>query len=69
MVPPVAEMQEVSLEGEVVEILEQSGRRLAKIAVSGPVMLEVANGGTGREIHLGDRVVVHGFMGVEKEAI
>ena len=61
-------MQTFSLEGEVVQILEEAGQRFAKIVFSAPVVIDVTRDGP-EGIHLGDRVVVHGWMGVEKEAL
>ena len=62
------ESQTFSLEGEVVEILEEHGQRFAKIVLSTPVVLDVTDYSSD-SLHLGDRVVVHGWMGVEKEAV
>ena len=62
-----AEMQTFSLKGEVVEIVEERGERLAKIVFARPVVLDVTSDGPDL-IHLGDRVSVHGWMGLEKEA-
>jgi hypothetical protein len=61
-------MQTFSLEGEVVEIREELDHRLAKIVFTNPILLDVTGGGP-PEIHLGDRVLVHGVMGVEREAL
>ncbi len=62
-----SEMQTFSLEGEVVEILEEFGQRLAKIVFTAPVVVDVTSDGPD-SVHLGDRVSVHGWMGLEKEA-
>lgn len=60
-------MQTFSLEGEVVEILEEFGQRLAKVVFTAPVVIDVTNDGPDA-VHLGDRVSVHGWLGIEKEA-
>ena len=62
-----SEMQTFSLEGEVVEILEDFGQRLAKVVFTMPVLVDVTSDGPDA-VHLGDRVTVHGWMGLEKEA-
>jgi len=63
-----SETQTFSLEGEVVEILEEDGQRFAKIVFTAPVVIDVTRDGP-KGVHLGDRVVVHGWMGVEKETL
>ncbi len=68
MAPRSGETQTFSLEAEVVEILEEFGQRFAKIVFTAPVVLDITNDGPDG-VHLGDRVVVHGWMGVEKEAL
>ncbi len=57
-------VQTLSIEGEVVELLEQDGRRMAKIVVTAPIVLDVTNAGIA-DAHLGDRVVVAGLMAIE----
>jgi hypothetical protein len=56
-------VQAVSLEGELVEIVEEGGRRLAKIVLTAPVVLDVTHAGLG-DAHLGDRLVVSGQMAI-----
>jgi hypothetical protein len=63
-----SEMQTFSLEGEVVELFEHQGQRLAKVVFTAPVVLDLPDEEADR-LHLGDRVVVHGWMGIEKEAV
>ncbi len=60
-------MQTFSLEGEVVELLEKSGQRLAKIVLAAPIVVDISDGP--ESLHLGDRVAVHGWLGIEKEAL
>lgn len=57
-------VQTVFLEGDLVEIVEEGGRRLAKIVVTAPVVLDVTHAGLG-DAHLGDRVVVSGQIAIE----
>jgi hypothetical protein len=56
--------QALSLEGEVVEIFEKGGQRLAKIMLKPRTVLDVAAGGI-FEVHLGDRVVITGLLTVD----
>ena len=58
-------VQSLSLEGEVVEIFEGAGQRLAKIVLTAPIVLGVTHGGI-PDIHLGDRVVVHGLIAIDR---
>ncbi len=57
--------QPLSLEGEVVEILERGGRRVAKVMLKPRTVLDVA-AATIREVHLGDRVVISGAITIER---
>lgn len=57
-----------SLEGKVVEILEDGGRRFAKVVLPAPAVIDITRDGL-ESVHLGDRVMVHGWMGLEKEAL
>jgi hypothetical protein len=56
--------QTVFLEGELVEIVHDGGRRLAKIVVTAPVVLDVTHAGLA-DAHLGDRVAVSGQIAIE----
>ncbi len=60
-------MQMFALEGEVVEILEDHGRRFAKIVFTEPVVLDVSGEGADGA-HLGERGASRGWMGFDKEA-
>jgi hypothetical protein len=57
----VAELQDISLEGEVVEILEEGGQRLAKVKLTAPVIVDLPGTHTG-DTHLGDRVVLRALI-------
>jgi hypothetical protein len=66
-----ADIKVVSLEGEIVEIREEDGERLARIVLTAPVIIDMANGWMA-EAHLGDRVVVRawiGGVGIRKEGV
>ncbi len=56
--------QALSLEGEVVEIFEKGGQRLAKIMLRPRTVLDVAAGEI-VDVHLGDHVVISGLLTVE----
>lgn len=53
--------QPLRLEGEVVEILEEEGRRLARVRIEPRLMLDLAASGI-RELHLGDRLLIDGSL-------
>jgi hypothetical protein len=53
--------QPLRLEGEVVEILEQQGRRLARVRIEPRSVLDLAASGI-RELHLGDRLMIDGSL-------
>jgi hypothetical protein len=53
--------QPLRLEGEVVEILEGEGRRLARVRIEPRLMLDLAASGI-RELHLGDRLMIDGSL-------
>ncbi|HSL23971.1 MAG TPA: hypothetical protein VK886_20730 [Vicinamibacterales bacterium] len=55
------QIQTLALHGEIVEILEDKGRRLAKIVLTAPVVVDMTNQVTA-DAHLGDRVVVRGWI-------
>ena len=59
--------QALSLEGEVVEIFERAGQRLAKIKLEPRTVVDVGAGGI-EEVHLGDRVVVTGVITIKQVA-
>lgn len=57
-----SELQNVSFEGEIVEILEGAdGQRVAKIVLTGPVIVDLGQTWLA-DAHLGDRVVVRGWV-------
>jgi hypothetical protein len=55
------ELQFVSLDGEIVEILEEDGRRLAKVKLTAPVAVDL-RGRDASDTHLGDRVAIRGWI-------
>lgn len=55
------EIQTVSLQGEIVEIVEEAGHRLAKIVLTAPVVVDLTHEWMA-EAHLGDRVMVRGWI-------
>jgi hypothetical protein len=58
-------VQSLSLEGEVVEILEKSGQRRAKIMLEPRAVVDISAGGI-TDVHLGDRVVISGSITIER---
>ncbi len=58
----------VSMEGEIVEIFEREGRRLARIVLTPQIVCEVTAQDFG-DAHLGDRVVVKGHVAIEQVAV
>ncbi len=58
----------VSMEGEIVEIFEREGRRLARIVLMPQIVCEVTAEDFG-DAHLGDRVVVEGHVTIEEVAV
>jgi len=56
--------QPLRLEGEVVEILEQEGRRLARVKIEPRSVLDLAASGI-RELHLGDRLMIDGSLVID----
>jgi hypothetical protein len=61
MARPTAELQDISLEGEIVEILEEGGHRFAKVKLTAPVIVDLP-GTESSDTHLGDRVVIRGLI-------
>jgi hypothetical protein len=57
--------QSLSLEGEVVEILEKPGQRHARIMLDPHAVVDIAAGGI-TDVHLGDRVVISGSITIER---
>lgn len=57
----------VSLEGEIVEIFEREGLRLARIVLNPRIVCEVTAQGFD-DAHLGDRVLVEGRVTIEHVA-
>jgi hypothetical protein len=68
MTPRSEEAQTFSAEGRIVELLEKHSRRFVKLVFTTPIQLDVTEDGVD-DMHLGDRVVVHGWLGIEKEAL
>ncbi len=58
----------VSLEGEIVEIFEREGRRLARIVLNPQIVCEVTASGF-EDAHLGERVIVEGRVTIEHVAV
>ncbi len=56
--------QPLSFEGEVVEIFEKAGQRLAKIMLRPRTVLDVGAADI-VDVHLGDRVVISGLLVVD----
>jgi hypothetical protein len=63
-----ADCELVAMEGEIVEIFERAGRRLARIVLMPQIVCEVAAEDFG-DAHLGDRVVVNGRVTIEQVAV
>ncbi len=62
MARSAADVRNVSLEGEIVEILEGAGgHRVARIVLTAPVIVDVGLEKL-TDAHLGDRVVVRGWI-------
>jgi hypothetical protein len=57
--------QSLSLEGEVVEILEKPGQRRARIMLDPRAVVDISAGGI-TDVHLGDRVVISGSITIER---
>ncbi len=64
MVLEEGKSQTLSLHGEVVEIFERQGQRLARISVLSQNILDVT-GESIRDAHLGDRVLIDAQVTVE----
>ncbi len=64
MVLEEGKSQALSLQGEVVEILERQGQRLARISVLPQNIIDVT-GESIREAHLGDRVLIDAQVTIE----
>ena len=65
MVDQASLAQTLSLEGEVVEILEKPGQRRARIMLDPRAVVDIAAGGI-TDVHLGDRVVISGSITIER---
>jgi len=61
-------MQQFSAEGQVVELVDEGSQRSVKVLLSAPIVLDTTDSGD-EELHLGDRVVVHGCLALEKEVL
>jgi len=57
--------QSLSLEGEVVEILEKPGQRRARIMLDPRAVVDISAGGI-NDVHLGDRIVISGSITIER---
>jgi hypothetical protein len=57
----------VSMEGEIVQLFDRGGRRLARIVLTPRLVCEVPADGLG-DAHLGDRVVAEGRVTIEQVA-
>ena len=65
MVDQASLAQTLSLEGEVVEILEKPGQRRARIMLDPRAVVDISAGGI-TDVHLGDRVVISGSITIER---
>ncbi len=54
----------LSFEGEIVEIFERGGQRVARIVLAPPMVCEVSAADLA-DAHLGDRVIVNGRVTIE----
>ncbi len=57
-----------AIEGEIVEIFERNGRRVARIVLSPQLVCDVPADAFS-DAHLGDRVVVDGRVTIEQVAV
>ena len=57
--------QTLSLEGQVVEILERHGHLVARVRLEPSTVLDIAAAAPA-DLHLGDRVVITGSLAVER---
>ena len=65
MADQTSSAQSLSLEGEIVEILEKPGQRRAKIMLEPRTVVDISAGGI-TDVHLGDRVVISGSITIER---
>ena len=65
MADQTSSAQSLSLEGEVVEILEKPGQRRARIMLDPRAVVDISAGGI-TDVHLGDRVVISGSITIER---
>lgn len=63
-----SDMQQFSAEGQVVELLDEGSQRTVKVLLSAPIVLDTTESGD-EDLRLGDRVVVHGCLALEKEVL
>jgi hypothetical protein len=61
MASRTVELKNVALEGEIVEILEEGGRRFAKVKLTAPVTVDLPHTES-NDTHLGDHVVIRGLV-------
>ena len=65
MADQTSSAQSLSLEGEVVEILEKPGQRRARIMIDPRAVVDISAGSI-TDVHLGDRVVISGSITIER---
>ena len=65
MADQTSSAQSLSLEGEVVEILEKPGQRRARVMLDPRAVVDISAGSI-TDVHLGDRVVISGSITIER---
>ena len=60
-----ASPQSLSVEGQVIEILERGGQRRARVCLEAHTVLDVSMAELG-DLHLGDRVTITGTLAIER---
>jgi hypothetical protein len=58
-------VQPLSLEGEVIEIFERAGHRVARVRLAPQTTVDVPAASLG-DLHLGDRVAVSGSLAIDR---
>jgi len=61
-------MQQFAAEGQIVELLAEGSQRSVKVLLNAPILLDTTEQDA-EELHLGDRVMVHGCLALEKEVL
>ncbi len=59
------ESQSISLEGEIVELVEEDGRQRASVMLAPDAILRLTSA-AGGDIHLGDRIGIPGSIRIER---